>query len=697
MNSRGFRQQAGFACETCRKRKARCNRVRPQCGLCAEIGVACVVIDQRPQRGPKKGQLDEMRVRIAELEWQLGKQLGNQDPSAMSKSPPNPEHQRSGNTTGSTTPSIIPVPLEDHAHTSHPLNVPTLQTITPARSRASSIIFPTTSNHAATTASATVTTTMPTFLGAEHDTSLPALMDWQDIEMDSGMLADMGNMLQFDLEAGSPVRFLGGFKVTNLVLADLDQLYFDRLHDVLPMIHRRRYFSWADQEKPSPARTCLRSAMHTVAAAMSAQYHSLGDALYQETCQLLESQCMRTLSGCGSSDMSLFASTNNNPGPRPSIAGDKIPIELIQSWLLLAYYDVVRSGEHQAMVTAGRAFRLVQLARLYDVDESSGVEDMPSNPAGSDGDHSDQNIPYIIAEEKRRTFWLAFSFDRFLCSRNEWPLTLQEEAVRTRLPASEASFQNNQPTRVCFLSEAIAMSTSPQCYSSTMIPLSPFAECIVLAALHGRCMTHRRMSMLNTGTDEAQEFWTRHDQLTLAVEKRAQILAQSPSLKLVNRDPMVLFTYMLAQKSVIYLSGTLEMAFLQRQQQQVGDRQLFASSYKWRAERAAVEIVGLADLARSLGCFSMHPFIVDPLACAANFFIRSAQSTNARGPGSARSNSSSSSSINSRNSSNSSMSNNDGEVEKLLCLLRHLGHLNVLAQDYLCTVEAEYSTWCAGR
>ncbi|KAJ6073372.1 hypothetical protein N7467_011457 [Penicillium canescens] len=582
-----------------------------------------------------------MRVRIAELEWQLGKQLGNQDPSAMSKTPPKPEHQRSGITTGSTTPSIIPVPLEDHAHTSHPLNVPTLQTITPARSTASSIIFPTTSNPAATTASATVTTTMPTFLAAEHDTSLPALMDWQDIEMDSGMLADMGNMLQFDLEAGSPVRFLGGFNVTNLVLADLDQLYFDRLHDVLPMIHRRRYFSWADQEKPSPARTCLRSAMHTVAAAMSAQYHSLGDALYQETCQLLESQCMRTLSGCGSSDMSLFASTNNNPGPRPSIAGDKIPIELIQSWLLLAYYDVVRSGEHQAMVTAGRAFRLVQLARLYDVDESSGVEDMPSNPAGSDGDHSDQNIRYIIAEEKRRTFWLAFSFDRFLCSRNEWPLTLQEEAVRTRLPASEASFQNNQPTRVCFLSEAIAMSTSPQCYSSTMIPLSPFAECIVLAALHGRCMTHRRMSMLNTGTDEAQEFWTRHDQLTLAVDKRAQILAQSPSLKLVNRDPMVLFTHMLAQKSVIYLSSTLEMALLQRQQQQVGDRQLFASSYKWRAERAAVEIVGLAESARSLGCFSMHPFIADPLACAANFFIRT--------------------------------------------------------QDYLCTVEAEYSTWCAGR
>ncbi|KAJ5382599.1 hypothetical protein N7517_000510 [Penicillium concentricum] len=599
----------------------------------------------------------------------------------------------SGSTTGSTTPSI-PV-LDDHTHTSHPLNGSTLQTVTPARSTASSIIFPISkSNDAPVTTNATATATIPTFLAAEQGTSLPPLMDWQDIEMDGGMLADMGNMLQFDLEPASPVRVLGGFKMTNLVLADLNQLYFDRLHDVLPMIHRRRYFSWADQEKPSLARSCLRSAMHTVAAAVSTQYHSLGDALYQETCQLLESQCMRTLSASGSSDGSWLTSANNSC-PRPSSVGDKIPIEMIQAWLLLAHYDLLRVDEHQAMVTAGRAFRLVQLARLYDVDEGSNVEDMPNNPAGSEGDQCEGNLSYIVAEEKRRTFWLAFSFDRFLCSRNEWPLTLQEDAVRTRLPSSEASFQNNQPTQVCFLSEALAMSGSANFYASTMIPLSPFAECVVLAALHGRCMTHRRMSMLRTGTADAQEFWARHDQLTLAVEKRTQILAQSPSLKTINRNPIVLFTHMLAHKSIIYLSSTLEIALLQQQQQQqqTGDRQLFASSYKWRAERAAIEIMRLAESARSLGCFSMHPFIAGPLACAADFFIRRAQYTNiSRASGSAGCHSSSSS----INSSNSSISGNDGEVESLLFVLRNLGCVNNLAQDHLSTLEAEYNTWCAG-
>lgn len=452
------------------------------------------------------------------------------------------------------------------------------------------------------------------------------------------------------------------------------------------MIHRRRYFSWADQEKPSPARNCLRSAMHTVAAAMSAQYQSLGDALYQETCQLLESQCMRTLSRSDSADASWLASTNN-PCPRPCSAGDKIPIELIQAWLLLAHYELVRVDEHQAMLTAGRAFRLVQLARLHDIDESSSVEDMPpNNPAGSDGDQSEENLTFTIAEEKRRTFWVAFSFDRFLCSHNEWPLTLQDGAIRTRLPAPEASFQSNQPVQMCFISEALAMTGSAQVDASTMIPLPPFAECVVLAALHGRCMTHRRMSLLSTGADEAQEFWARHDQLALFTEKRVQMLAQSPSLKMVHCDPMVLFTHMLVHKAVIYLSSTLEMAPWQRQQQQSDDRRFLATSYMWRAERSAVEMVRLAESAKSLGCFSVHPFVADPLACAADFFIRHTHSANiARSSG------------NTRSSSSSSISSNDAEVESLLVVLRNLRYMNLLAQDHLCTLETKYNTWCAGR
>ncbi|KAL6816623.1 hypothetical protein J3E69DRAFT_375261 [Trichoderma sp. SZMC 28015] len=639
MKTKGFRQQAGFACENCRRRKARCDRVRPECSLCAEMGVTCVVIEQRPQRGPKKGQLDEMRTRIAELEWQLGKQV-NRPKTAE----PTPAAALCGSTTATTIPPLT-LDVDDTSNASHLLSTSALQTVTPASSTATSIIFSSSASNDVVppTTSASTTATMAEFPAMEHvSTDLHGLMDWQDMDMDStGVLADMGDMLQ-------------------------NQLYFDRVHDTLPMIHRRRYFSWADQENPSPARSCLRSAMHTVAAARSAQYHSLGDALYQETCQLLESQHTRKLSRSGSTSIDNV----NDLNPNKSCAAQHIPLELVQAWLLLAHYEFLRIDEHQAMLTAGRAFRLVQLARLYDVDESSsggGVDDMPLNPFdGSDGDEHDEDLSYAITEEKRRTFWLAFNFDRFLCSRNEWPLTLQEEAVRTRLPAPEESFQNNQPVQMCFLSEVLAVADNIQADASTIIPLAPFAECVVLAALQGRCMAHRRMSLVSSsGADGAQEFWARHEQLVLAMDKRYQMLAQSAAFIMANRDPMVIFTYMLAQKVIINLDSILETVPWQRQpQQKTADRQLLATSYKWRAERAAVDMVRLARSVRSVGCFALHPFMADPLACAADFLIRNTKSVN-----------------NTRSSGNI-----------LLLLLRSLRYVNILAQDYLSTLEFEYNS-----
>jgi hypothetical protein len=93
-------------------------------------------------------------------------------------------------------------------------------------------------------------------------------------------------------------------------------------------------------------------------------------------------------------------------------------LEQIQAVLLLAHYELLRMEESRAMATVGRCFRLIQLARLQDTD--------PSTDAGSGGD-------FVKEEETRRTFWVAYCFDRFLSSRHDWPLTLQEEAVQSLL------------------------------------------------------------------------------------------------------------------------------------------------------------------------------------------------------------------------------------------------------------------------
>lgn len=142
--------------------------------------------------------------------------------------------------------------------------------------------------------------------------------------------------------------------------------------------------------------------MRTMAAAMSAHWGDLVDSLCAETRHLLEGHSQTRVT-----------------------SKDEIPLEHIQAWLLLAYAELLRIGEHQAMLTAGRAFRLVQMARLYDVD---ALDDSQASPVSTNHKPDDN---FISTEERRRTFWLAFCFDRFLCLRSEWPLTLQEEMVST--------------------------------------------------------------------------------------------------------------------------------------------------------------------------------------------------------------------------------------------------------------------------
>jgi hypothetical protein len=136
---------------------------------------------------------------------------------------------------------------------------------------------------------------------------------------------------------------------------------------------------------------CLQYAMWTLAMALSSQFESSREPLYSETRQMLEAL-----------DMS---DGDHHP----------VPIEQVQAWLLVAFYELARASYRRASISAGRAFRLVQLARLHEVDgPSSAVED--EDP--------------VAKEERRRTFWVAYCLDRLICMRSRCPITLTEEVVR---------------------------------------------------------------------------------------------------------------------------------------------------------------------------------------------------------------------------------------------------------------------------
>ena len=89
-----------------------------------------------------------------------------------------------------------------------------------------------------------------------------------------------------------------------------------------------------------------------------------------------------------------------------------VDVEHVQARVLLLIYEFMHTTHERGWMSAGRCFRLLQLMRLYEIDT-------PENIAKHAGES------WIKTEEKRRTFWMAYSLDKFISMRRDWPLTLQ--------------------------------------------------------------------------------------------------------------------------------------------------------------------------------------------------------------------------------------------------------------------------------
>ncbi|KAI0973113.1 hypothetical protein F4678DRAFT_478321 [Xylaria arbuscula] len=570
MQAPGIRQLPGFACEECRKRKARCDRVQPRCGVCSEYDVPCVTMDKRPRRGPKKGQVDMMRSRIGDrvtlamLEEELRKRSDTKEPIAASA------------TGGMASAEFLLGSLSEPSATRPEPSCPNANVISfhdGFHDQQGGLA----QSYMAWPMEMTLMETAEAVAAADrlgHDGNLASPNQSSSVFGDHHELGDESSI------TGSRDP-----KVSNWIRADLDDVYFDRVHKICPMVHQQRYFAWASEDKPSPARSCLRSTMRTLAASRSASYWRCMNELYAESRRLLE-ESRRAIDS------------------HSTASCDRIQIEYVQAWLLLALYESLRVNEWQAMMTAGYAFRIVQMTRLHELDKIQRVDRHLKETF-------EPNESFSEREERRRTFWVAYTLDYFLCWRSEWPVTLHEDMVGTRLPAPEVNFQNDQSIITDYLADAVVKG-EPKFTSL-------FSECIVLATLHGRCMAFRKALLNENCQDLSGNARGGHESLAAAVERRVKLLGQSPMMATVERDPMLFFIHSLAHSAIICLSGggldQEQLPWQRAENNQISMRM----PYEQRASRAMAEMLRLVKALPSFSCFKTHPFLPNSLASAVAF------------------------------------------------------------------------------
>ncbi|RIA97460.1 fungal-specific transcription factor domain-containing protein [Glomus cerebriforme] len=76
------RQRVSKACDSCRRKKVKCDGIQPACGNCSAFNLECTYNDTTKKRGPPKGYIEAIETRLHRMESLLGGLVHSNDPRA---------------------------------------------------------------------------------------------------------------------------------------------------------------------------------------------------------------------------------------------------------------------------------------------------------------------------------------------------------------------------------------------------------------------------------------------------------------------------------------------------------------------------------------------------------------------------------------------------------------------------------------
>ncbi|PWY79120.1 hypothetical protein BO70DRAFT_362897 [Aspergillus heteromorphus CBS 117.55] len=397
--------------------------------------------------------------------------------------------------------------------------------------------------------------------------------------MSQNCVPELGSVSDWSLASTLHSRSDAPLHIKDDVRVELDQLYFDRVHPSIPILHQRRYLLWSKARSKTPARTCLQYVMWSLVTLLSAQFRDLTEPLYRKAKRMLDSHALEEEEQCGSET------------------------ELAQTWVLIAMCESMRTHHRQAWMSAGQAFRLVQAMRFHEIDR-------PRNSNSHEVLLSHESSDFIETEEKRRVFWMAYFLDHLFSMRSDWPITLNEHVICTRLPIPDREFQSGQHVLGDFLSEAMTESTPKL--------RSPFTECLILATLCGRSLLRSQQYNVSKAYGDMTSDWPdQHWWLDNILTARLEVLSQCYPPPDEISDPLLLFANVLAQTTIIYYCK--DMMAPEPMSAVHSPENAKVMECQHRALAATAAIVRLTKVLCELHFSKIHPLMPIPLLVCAEF------------------------------------------------------------------------------
>ncbi|PQE11195.1 fungal specific transcription factor protein [Rutstroemia sp. NJR-2017a BVV2] len=355
------------------------------------------------------------------------------------------------------------------------------------------------------------------------------------------------------------------------VVDELHQIYFDKIHPSLPMIHKYRYLAamnLAPNQRPPVA---LRYAMWTHAASVSDKYTDLKEHFYQRARKYIE---LDTLKGYGE---------------------HMISVAHAQAHTLLASYEFKMMYFPRAWMSTGAAIRLCQIQGWVYI----GLMALAWMSNSVFRHHGTG-----LSERKgaEHSGWLSV--------KTGWPMVIEERDILSDLPASEEAFEMNKPERTQSLNDAMSPSGASK--------LSSFAGVVLMACLFGRNLIHlHRPDDDDRDNDLNGAFWKRHRQMDNILLNTSLSLPFHLRLPHGIANSNIVFANMNIHSSTI----CLHQAAIYKAEQNRLPSSISAES-KIRAITAANEIASIMRMISHMDLSSMNPFICFCLYVAARVFVQ---------------------------------------------------------------------------
>ncbi|KAG9241649.1 fungal-specific transcription factor domain-containing protein [Calycina marina] len=515
-----------IACIICRKRKLRCDGTKPSCSTCTRLGHSCAYDEVRRKSGPKRGYVKALEERLKRLETLLRTQNAPATPEVLP-------------TIFTCAAGLAPVPTGDLGMSNSNVTMPATE------------------------------------CWRYNGESPPQALD--NMGFTDGMDLNIGlddntftwEMIGLGLEEPLPYQD---------TIDELHQIYFNKIHPSIPMVHKYRYLAAMNLAPSQRPPVALRYAIWTLAASVTERYMDLRDHFYQRARKYVESDVLK---GHGENILSIAHA---------------------QTHVLLSSYEFKMMYFPRAWMSTGAAVRMTQMLGLHRLD-GAGLDVKECLPPPRD---------WTEREERRRTFWMAFCQDRYASIGTGWPMTFDERDMSTDMPSSDEAFDMSKAERTFSLADSMAPAGASK--------LSAFGSIVLMACLFGRNLAHlHRPDSDDRDNDLNGEFWKRHRNMDNILLNTS--LSMPSHLKLPRTghppSPNIVFTNMNIHTSTI----CLHQAAIFKAEKNHLPASISAES-KARCITAAGEVASIMRMISHMDLSAMNPFISFCLYVAARVFVQ---------------------------------------------------------------------------